>query len=151
MDCDLQPRSTSGNVPIERYILKVTAEGYAYASDDRNCVKRVTNLPRLGSYDVLAVAGLSQGLGPAFTTRITLRDYLIVSLGDLFAAGEGSPDTRGDYNAHIPDTPAAIIGDDVTVRELVPVVWKDYAATVGEIGSRAPRENDSRIAMRTRR
>jgi lysophospholipase L1-like esterase len=117
--------STSGGLPITRYILKVTGAGFTYSSSDRNCIKRIVDLPRLGTYDVLAAAASSAGLGPTVTTRVTLRDYLIVSLGDSFASGEGSADRPGDYLVRIPSTPAAILGFGIAVRELRHVEWKD--------------------------
>ena len=50
-----------------------------------------------GVYDVTYAVATGRGpeFGPATTERIELRDYLIVSLGDSLASGEGSPDAKG--------------------------------------------------------
>ena len=59
------------------------------------------------------------------TQRIELRDYLIVSLGDSFASGEGSPDRKGSYDVNIPSTADYVLGAAVTTHERRPPLWQD--------------------------
>ena len=119
-------RTTPG-VQVTRYDLTVVGVGFDYraVADDRRCHKTLRALPRLGAYEVTAAAESRSGVGPAVTRRIELRDYLIVSLGDSFASGEGSPDRNGSYDVTIPSTADYALGAEVTTRERRPPAWQD--------------------------
>ncbi len=58
-------------------------------------------MPALGTYDIrLSLKtdwGTADGVSEEIRTRVTLKDSLIVSMGDSLASGEGNPDERGDY------------------------------------------------------
>lgn len=83
---------------LTRFDVEVRGVGFEYSgARGGDCRQAFTDLPRLGEYDVaLTVRNASGHIGRA-TERIALRDYLIVSLGDSMASGEGSPDTVGSY------------------------------------------------------
>ena len=54
------------------------------------------NLPSEGFYDCQLIATLSSGRKESSPVRsINLRNFLIVIIGDLAAAGQGNPDTPG--------------------------------------------------------
>ena len=56
----------------------------------------------LGPHEVeLTTTGVS-GRSTSSTQTIDLRDYLIVSLGDSYASGEGNPEVRGTYAIAFP-------------------------------------------------
>ncbi len=80
-----------------------------------------------GVYDVTYAVATGRGpeFGPATTERIELRDYLIVSLGDSLASGEGSPDANGDYEFTFTDGLDLVLDDRVKVTEKRPVRWQD--------------------------
>src|SRR5947207_2665270 len=70
------------------------AVGTIYSSSGSACSQRLRLGPQNGAdYDVRAVVSESdhrQTAGP--TTRVTVRDLLVVSLGDSYASGEGAND-----------------------------------------------------------
>ena len=81
-----------------------------------------------GVYDVTyAVATGLRRFGPETTVRIELRDYLVVSLGDSLASGEGAPDESGEYEYEFEflDKLDVISGGSVNVTEKKPVGRKD--------------------------
>ena len=84
---------------IESYEFRVRGVGFAFAGARRetSCATTFANLPRLGRYDVTLVLYVGGVAARPLTTRVVLRDYLIVSAGDSMASGEGNPDTRGRY------------------------------------------------------
>ena len=123
----LNPR---GGKPITRYDLKLVGVGFDFTTGSNNaaCLKRFHNLPRLGSYQLTYAVETSDGAGPAVTERIEPRDYLIVSLGDSFASGEGSPDVPGRYELRNPAEDLALDlarGRAPALRTVVPVRWQD--------------------------
>ena len=92
--------STGNGSPIERYEVRVRGVGFDYATGYAGgaCRRAFTELPRLGEYEVTLGVRTAAGSTDSTTTRATLRDWLIVSVGDSMASGEGSPDATGDYD-----------------------------------------------------
>ena len=105
---------------IERYTIVISDDTqYRHTLDGKACrwtLNRV--LPRLGLYRVEVVVHTELGASRTLRQIVTLRDYLIVSLGDSLASGEGVPDKPGLFDVH-----AQTDADDVTERR--PVAWKD--------------------------
>ncbi len=62
----------------------------------KECTVEFSSLPSTGTYQVTFAARTEIGWTEPETKTITLKDYLIVSLGDSFASGEGSPDVWPD-------------------------------------------------------
>jgi hypothetical protein len=56
-----------------------------------NCWVTVT-VPELGEYSVRLTVAATDGRSDAKTFPLTVRDYLIISIGDSIASGEGNPD-----------------------------------------------------------
>jgi hypothetical protein len=80
-------------------------------------------LPRQGSYRVsltLSTSLLGNGVSLPVTETVTIRDQLIVSLGDSLASGEGNPDAPGAFTMTYDAN-----GWPNGVATLRPVVWKD--------------------------
>ncbi len=127
VDFDLCSSSGAGR-RITRYDLSVEGVGFDYRrrSNDGSCKKRFDDLPRLGTYSVTAaVETLGGGLPVATFSHITLHDWLIVSLGDSFASGEGSPDVPGKFNFGAGDKLDLITGTGYNVDEVTPDHWQD--------------------------
>lgn len=58
-------------------------------------------VPAQGSYTanlILTTHGVFDGVSNPVTHPVAVKDYLIVSLGDSLAAGEGNPDVDGSYS-----------------------------------------------------
>lgn len=122
--------------------IAVEGVGFDYSSSrNGGCKQSFTNLPRLGEFDVTLTVRTAGGFTDEASERIILRDYLIVSLGDSMASGEGSPDTPGRYELlnDLSTTadqlrflgylalghPRPASDPDFKVREEVPVIWRD--------------------------
>lgn len=135
--------STGRGRTLTRYEARVTGVGFDYtgSSMGTSCRRRLTNLPRLGTYDVALTVRTQDGLADTAAERVTLRDRLIVSLGDSMASGEGSPDRTGRYRL-LNDVdsdldvlrflvllalghPRPASNLDLKVRTLRPVRWQD--------------------------
>ena len=56
-----------------------------------------TGVPSLGDYNVSLVERTAHGTTLTRSSTVTIRDLLVVSLGDSMASGEGNPDEAGDY------------------------------------------------------
>jgi len=54
--------------------------------------KTTVQVPEPGEYDITLEINLKNGAKEKSTRKYRLRDFLIVSLGDSFASGEGNPD-----------------------------------------------------------
>ncbi|MGF7037692.1 hypothetical protein M2273_000926 [Mucilaginibacter lappiensis] len=52
----------------------------------------VVNIPAQGEYEITLQVNLSDGSSESNTKNFNFRDYLIVSIGDSFASGQGNPD-----------------------------------------------------------
>lgn len=53
-------------------------------------------VPEPGVYDVELQVRLESGGGPTTRQTVELRDFLVVSIGDSYASGEGNPDRPGE-------------------------------------------------------
>ena len=99
---------------IERYtfvITGITVPTYKRVIDGAACDVRLHNLlPALGQYRVDVTVHTALGGSAPLSTVVNVRDFLIVSIGDSLASGEGVPDERGIY----------ALG-----REFKAVQWKD--------------------------
>lgn len=130
--------------PITRYLLTLRHVGSSFrvSSINARCVKRFKRPPILdgqelpcascdgpelpyGVYDVRYAVATRDGFGPAKTSRIEIRDYLIVSLGDSLASGEGAPDTHGLYEFSFTDKLDVVTNSSVKVTQKAPVRWRD--------------------------
>ena len=128
VDFDLCDSSGAG-LRITRYDLTVTGVGFDYRRvwNGGHCHKHLADLPRLGTYDVTAAVETAGGGPPVATfTHITLHDWVIVSLGDSFASGEGSPDVPGVFNFGAGDKLDLILGTKYHVDRVQGDVWKDW-------------------------
>lgn len=89
---------------ITGYVWTISKVGSTWTRSftSRTCATRYDALPSLGTYDArLSLTtdwGTSVGVSSQVRTAATLKDYLIVSMGDSLASGEGNPDVRGDYD-----------------------------------------------------
>jgi hypothetical protein len=134
--------SHGGSDSITRYEVEITGVGFPFKTTwgGSSCRRRFDDLPRLAQYDV-ALTVRTKRDSDRTVERITLRDWLIVSLGDSMASGEGSPDQTGRYellnkvtsDADVLrfllllslDHPRPASDPDFKVRELRPVRWPD--------------------------
>jgi GDSL-like Lipase/Acylhydrolase family len=132
---------------ITSYALTLQGVGstFRWASTSSKCVKRFRpaqnldgqNLPCFdcegpelpyGIYDVtysVSTGPRRDQAGPSTTERIEIRDYLVVSLGDSLASGEGAPDSDGLYEFSRLDKLDVLTDSTVKVTEKEPVKWKD--------------------------
>jgi GDSL-like Lipase/Acylhydrolase family len=134
---------------LTRFDVRVTGVGFEFAttSSGSSCERRLDNLPRLGQYDVALTVHTDTGDSDRTVERVALHDWLIVSLGDSIASGEGSPDDTGRYEHGRkwirPAARAACVGGVYSaclavrkdlqlllqgynkVREIRPVRWQD--------------------------
>jgi len=83
---------------LTRFDAEVTGVGFEFAttSSGSSCERRFDHLPRLAQYDVALTVHTDEDSDHT-VERVTLHDWLIVSLGDSMASGEGSPDDTGRY------------------------------------------------------
>jgi RES domain-containing protein len=94
---------------ITGYVFTISRVGTAWTRTftSRTCATRYDALPALGAYDVrLSLTtdwAPSVGVSGQVRKGATLKDFLIVSMGDSLASGEGNPDVRGDYDPVGPD------------------------------------------------
>jgi hypothetical protein len=89
------------------------------------CELRLHNiLPAQGIYRLSLVLHTDMATAPgvsATASRIAeVRDYLIVSMGDSLASGEGNPDVPGSYHIELN---ASL--DPISIKANRPVQWKD--------------------------
>jgi len=97
---------------ITGYDFTVSQVGTAWTRTftSKTCSTRYSALPALGAYRVrLSLTtdwGPNVGVSEQVSNGATLKDYLVVSMGDSLASGEGNPDVRGDYDPVGPDDPA---------------------------------------------
>lgn len=96
---------------ITGYAFTITQVGTGWNATftSKQCSTTYRALPALGRYKVSLVLntdwGVDVGVSRPLATTVTLRDLLVVSMGDSLASGEGNPDKRA--------------GDDGPAR------WKD--------------------------
>lgn len=92
------------------FTLSQVGTGWTRTFTSRTCSTRYDSLPALGAYDVRLHLttdwGTTTGVSSEVRNGATLKDYLIVSMGDSLASGEGNPDVRGDYDLIGSDRPA---------------------------------------------
>ncbi|MBW9205736.1 hypothetical protein KV097_07230 [Mumia sp. zg.B17] len=93
---------------ITGYVFRINKVGSTWSRTfrSRTCKARYDALPSLGRYDVRLSLNTnwrpSVGVSRQVHELATLKDHLIVSMGDSLASGEGNPDVRGDYGARPP-------------------------------------------------
>jgi hypothetical protein len=166
--------SQGGTDSLTRFDVAVTGVGFPFKTSrsGSSCRRRFDNLPRLGQYYV-ALTVHTKGDSDRTVERVTLRDWLIVSLGDSMASGEGSPDDTGRYQLlNKVDTPVDTLrfllllslghprpasDPDFKVREIVPVRWQDkrchrsaragHAQAAAELERRDPHSSVTYISL----
>jgi hypothetical protein len=116
---------SSARFKIERYTFTVTGLGFNWTRtiDGKACQYQLTHaLPQLGLYRVTLVVRTGAGDSVAFQRIIKIKDWLIVSLGDSMASGEGNPDTPGIYELdhHLIKRPLV-----VSAKVKRAAIWKD--------------------------
>jgi hypothetical protein len=84
--------STSGAGPIEQYRWEVRSGSKVVAATDSDLPQAEVRLAE-GEYE-LALTVTSGGRSAETTENITVRDVLIVVMGDSYASGEGNPESR---------------------------------------------------------
>lgn len=110
---------------IERYtfvITGITVPTYKRTLDGKPC-KRVLRhvLPGLGRYRVEVTGHTALGASTTLRRIVELRDYLIVSIGDSLASGEGVPDRPGKYRVPL----RRALRRQFRPVQITPVQWKD--------------------------
>jgi len=125
-------RSSGGGNRITGYELRVKGVGFDFRTGSRgtSCRRRFSDLPRIGGYDVRLVVQTTAGPSHPLIQRISLRDWLVVSLGDSMASGEGVPDTPGLYTPPftLTDTVATLarlFRGNVRMHQVRRVDWQD--------------------------
>lgn len=104
--------SSTAERRITGYVFTINRPGTTWTRTftSSSCTAKYDALPGLGAYDVrLSLRtdwGTSVGVSEQVRRAATLRDHLIVSMGDSLASGEGNPDVRGDYQLVGSDRPA---------------------------------------------
>ena len=108
----LDARDSKAVHAITGYNFTLSQVGTAWTRTftSKTCSTRYSALPALGAY---ASASRSTtdwdpnvGVSEQVSNGATLKDYLVVSMGDSLASGEGNPDVRGDYDPVGSDDPA---------------------------------------------
>jgi hypothetical protein len=95
--------TTSPRTPIARWSWQVTLPGGNVQTLPGNeCLAR-WNAPAVGDYQVQLTVTTQDGPSMTGSRTVTVRDLLIVSMGDSIASGEGNPDDRGTFT-HWNDT-----------------------------------------------
>ena len=85
-----------------------------------NCALRLRNvLPAQGYYRVTLTLHTTLGVSTPLPGIIAIKDYLIVSIGDSLASGEGNPDRPGSYDVIF------VAGKAVSVSTNTAARWKD--------------------------
>jgi hypothetical protein len=108
---------------IERYTVVISGIGVNYRQklDGKACQLRLHHLlPRQGLYRVEVVVHTALGASVTLTRFVDLRDYLIVSIGDSLASGEGVPDSPGAYSLR-----TNVFGEVTSAKAKRSVQWKD--------------------------
>lgn len=124
---DLDGCSSSAVRRIEKYTFTVRQVGTSWQRtfDSSRCKFRLPKvLPAQGLYKATLTLhtdwGTADGVSAPTTRNVGIRDYLIVSMGDSLASGEGNPDVPGSYSYNLDfDWPPAHV---VTNRA---AQWKD--------------------------
>ncbi|CUR61880.1 exported hypothetical protein [metagenome] len=87
---------------ITAYVFTISQVGTSWTRtfSSGTCLTRYDALPALGAYDVRLTLqtdwGLNVGVSGQVRNTATLKDYLLVSMGDSLASGEGNPDVRAE-------------------------------------------------------
>jgi hypothetical protein len=160
---------------LTRYEVEVKGAGFDYAKSAGGTACRITlfDLPRLGQYDVALTVRTEGGGSDRAEERITLRDHVIVSVGDSMASGEGTPDEPGSYkllndvDSEVDQLrflamlalghPRPASNTDLKTREIKPVRWRDkrchrsarsgHALTAQYLEDRDPHSSVTFIAL----
>lgn len=109
---------------IERYtfvITGVTHPAVTRTLNSQTC-NRLMALPSLGLYRVEVTVHTALGSSVTVPSVLRLRDYLIVSIGDSLASGEGAPDRLGSYGASLS---IGFSGIDFETHTTRAVQWQD--------------------------
>jgi hypothetical protein len=129
--------SIAGSKPIDSYNFRLSGVGISFTRFVRSasCRIHVDDLPALGTYKLRLIVRSAAGSSSPLRETITLRDWLIVSLGDSMASGEGSPDRPGLYALGVNPRPfnlRKLLTDPwqetvshFHIAELRPVQWQD--------------------------
>ncbi|MEU6744424.1 SGNH/GDSL hydrolase family protein [Streptosporangium sandarakinum] len=116
---------------IHRYTFEVTGIGFDYKHtiDGTACRLHLRKvLPSQGFYRVGLTLHTDRGVSVKHIDNISIRDHLIVSIGDSLASGEGNPDLPGEYiphREHVKYTAGLIDGKITSAREIRPAQWMD--------------------------
>lgn len=103
--------SSGGGTTIDTYALEIGGQLIPEGSDCRF----THEFPALGSYPVRLIVTAKDGQTASTQENLVIRDYLIVSIGDSFASGEGNPDIRAG-KLHKLNFSGAVWEDDLTHR-----------------------------------
>ena len=126
--------SSGGGATISGYDVSVRslAGDLIRATHGPACRRRL-RVPKLGRYDVSVAVRAGGRTSAPRVERIAVRDWLVVSLGDSMASGEGAPDQPGEFSVDFPRTPGqlmALLGGQLlpAVTSYEPVRWQDRRA-----------------------
>ncbi|WP_165900689.1 SGNH/GDSL hydrolase family protein [Microbispora triticiradicis] len=116
---------------IHRYTFEITGIGHSYKLTHGGPACRVSMhelMPRQGFYRVGLTLHTDRGVSVKHIDNISIRDHLIVSIGDSLASGEGNPDRPGEYipfRDSVENTGGLINGKIKFAIERRPAQWKD--------------------------
>lgn len=113
--------------PIETYSFTVAQIGTTWTRtiNSGECAAQVTTLPEQGLYRVSLTlhtdwGAVGDGVSAPTSMNAGVRDYLIVTVGDSLASGEGNPDSLGNYDVEIGKS-----WNIIDIVENRPVRWQD--------------------------
>jgi len=125
---DLDGCSSTSTYRITHYTFEIVRSGTLPPGTPRSskittgsCKASFDRLPREGAYQTSLTLRTSLGVSEVLRQTIVLRDHLIVSIGDSYAAGEGNPDRAGEHRFTY-DAGTWYPTGIATVR---PEVWRD--------------------------
>jgi hypothetical protein len=77
--------------------------GWQFFNAGSSCSYEI-QVPAQGQYEVALVLGFSDGTSTGGAATITVKNYLVVSMGDSVASGEGNPEFQSSSNPGWSDT-----------------------------------------------
>ena len=123
--------STGDGAEIQNYRVELRGVGFDYRRRVTRdyCFFTIDTLPQLGTYRLSVDLQTEFGWSDPTSEEIRLVDWLIVSLGDSFASGEGNPDQPGWYVLNslglFSPSQASLRDEDLTDIREGPAIWQD--------------------------
>ncbi len=102
--------SSGGGAAIQVYRFEIEGIDHQSGIDEAGCIHEFDDLPGLGAYRIAVSVRTKVGWSKPAIEEIERTDWLVVSIGDSFASGEGNPDERGFYPPKSGWSPAVLPG-----------------------------------------